>query len=252
MSKISSLWEQVLVSILSQAQVKDWDILALSPKQVSKIITRGALLLGTILLWWWNWKLLLATSVGIILMLAVYTFKKQHWQRFSRRLHNLLTGYNRKLALAVGTGSMGALFTYMSASIWADAENRWLATGSILQGLGTIVTLSLLGWQLNSDRYSETKFDQLLLELTAVEPLKRLIVIRQLTRLAVKNRLSREQRLQLVEYFYLMLAQPQEVIVSEALLDSLETFGFSQLDKSSIKIPLELRQIIPVIQKINQ
>ena len=252
MSKISYLWEQALVSFLSQLPAKDGDFLALSPKQVSKIITRGALLLGMLLLWWWNWKLLLATSVGIILMLVVYTFKKQHWQRFYRRCQGLLTGYNRKLALAVGTGSVGAFVTYMTASIWADSENRWLATGSILQGLGTIVTLLLLGWQLNRERHSETKFDQLLLELTTVDPLKRLIVIRQLTRLATKNRLSREQRLQLVEYFYLMLAQPQESIISEALLDSLETFGFSQLEENSNKIPLELRQNIPVIQKIKQ
>lgn len=252
MSKISYLWEQALVSILSQVQAKDWDILALSPKQVSKIITRGALLFGIILLWWWNWKLLLATSVGIMLMLLVYTCKKQHWQKFYRRWQGLFTGYNRKLALAVVSGSMGAFVTYMTASIWADSENPWLATGAILQGLGTIVTLFLLGWQLKRDRCSETKFDQLLLELTAVDPLKRLIVIRQLTSLVMRNRLSREQRLQLVEYFYLMLAQPQETIVSEALLDSLEVFGFSQLDQSSIKIPLELRQNIPVIQKINQ
>ena len=128
MSKTSYRWEQALVSILSQAQAKDWDILALSPKQVSKITTRVLLLLGIILLWWWNWKLLLATSVGIMLMLIVYTFKKQHWQRFYRRCQGWFTGYNRKLALAVGSGSMGAFVTYMTASIWADSENRWLAT----------------------------------------------------------------------------------------------------------------------------
>ena len=246
MSKTSYRWEQALVSILSQAQAKDWDILALSPKQVSKIATKGLLLLGIILLWWWNWKLLLATSVGILLMLVVYTFKKQHWQRFYRRWQGLFTGYNRKLALAVGSGSMGAFVTYMTASIWADSENRWLATGSILQGLGTLVTLFLLGWHLNRDRYSETKFEKLLLELTAVDPLKRLIAIRQLTRLAQKNRLSREQNLHLVEYFHLMLSQPQEAPIREALLDSLESFGFVQPQENSIKIPLELRQTLNI------
>ncbi len=249
MSKTLYRWEQALVSILSQAQAKDWDILALSPKQVSKITTRVLLLLGIILLWWWNWKLLLATSVGIMLMLIVYTFKKQHWQRFYRRCQGWFTGYNRKLALAVGSGSMGAFVTYMTASIWADSENRWLATGSILQGLGTLITLLLLGWHINRDRFSETKFDKLLLELTAVDPLKRLIAIRQLTRLAQKNRLSREQRLQLVEYFHLMLSQPQEAIISEALLDSLESLGLAQPEKNSIKIPLKLQQNIPVIHK---
>ena len=249
MSKTSYRWEQALVSILSQAQAKDWDILALSPKQVSKITTRVLLLLGIILLWWWNWKLLLATSVGIMLMLIVYTFKKQHWQRFYRICQGLFTGYNRKLALAVGSGSMGAFLTYMIASIWADSENRWLATGSILQGLGTLITLFLLGWHINRDRFSETKFEKLLLELTAIDPLKRLIAIRQLTRLDKKNRLSREQRLQLVEYFHLMLSQTQEAIISEALLDSLESFGFAQPKDNSIKIPLELQQNIPVIHQ---
>ncbi|MEM9272116.1 MAG: ATP synthase subunit I [Cyanobacteria bacterium P01_F01_bin.143] len=251
MPKILYRWEQALVSILSQAQAKDWDILALSPRQVSKITTRGLLLLGIILLWWWNWKLLLATFVGIVVMLIVYTFKKQHWQRFFRRCQGLLTGYNRKLAFAVGTGGLGAFITYLTASIWADSENRWLATGSILQGFVTLITLFLLGWHFNRDRNGETKFNELLLELTAVDPLKRLIVIRQLTNLGKKNRLSREQLLQLVEYFYLMLAQPQESIISEALLDSLESFGFSQPEANSIKIPLELGQKTPVIHKID-
>ena len=250
MSKTSYRWEQALVSILSQAQAKDWDILALSPKQVSKIITRLLLLLGIILLWWWNWKLLLATSVGIMLMLVVYTFKKQHWQRFYRRWQGLFTGYNRRLALAVGSGSMGAFVTYMTASIWADSENRWLATGSILQGLGTLITLFLLGWHLNRDRRGETKFEKVLLELTTVDPLKRLIAIRQLTRLAQKNRLSREQNLHLAECFHLMLSQPQEDPIREALLDSLESFGFtSQPEENSLKIPLKLGQNIPVIHK---
>lgn len=251
MSKILYRWERSLASILSPAKAKDWHILALSPKQVSQVITRGSLLLGITLLWWWNWKLLLATSVGILLMLLVYTFKKQPWQRFYRRWKSFLTGYNRRLVLAVGSGSLGAFITYMTASIWADSENHWLATGSILQGLATLVTLFLLGWRIKQDRCSETKFEQLLLDLTAVDPLKRLIVIRQLTRLAKNNRLSREQSLQLVEYFYLMLNQPQESIVSEALLDSLDHLGFSRLEKNSLKIPLELRQNVSVSHKID-
>ena len=40
-------------------------------------------------------------------------------------------------------------------------------------------------------------------------------------------------------------------IISEALLDSLESFGFSQPEANAIKMPLELGQKIPVIHKIN-
>ena len=169
-------------------------------------------------------------------MWLTYKMSHKQYRRLWQRLTSFLTGYNRRLLLAVASGSLGGLVTYIIASIWADTENHWLATGSILQGLGTLITLILLGWQINREstqRY-EAKFEQLLEDLTADNSLKRLIAIRQLTNLAYKKVLDREQQTQLIEYFCLMLTQSQEPSLQEALLDSLDILGVSNVSNFAL------------------
>lgn len=175
----------------------------------------------------WNWKLFLATFAGISLMLLVYLMQGWNWQKYLSAWEKFFTGSNRHLTLAVGSGSIGALSTYMAATIWADSENRWLATGSIFQGLASVFTLILLIWHIFTDRTKrdETKFEQLLTDLSAVEPLKRLIAVRQLTRLANNNKSSQKDRDRLAEYFLLMLSSEQEPIVREALLETLQAWN---------------------------
>jgi hypothetical protein len=191
-------------------------------------------LLGITLLWWWNWKLLLATVGGMSLMFLVYSLQNNYLQQSWRKWQRFLTGSSGKLAIAVGSGGIGALSTYLAASIWADAENHWLATGLILQGLGTLITLALLVWQINShrDRNKEAKLEWLLSDLTARDVLKRLIAIRQLTRLAIGHRLTQSDYNHLVEYFRLMFSQSQDAIVKDALLDSLESLGIRVVTSS--------------------
>lgn len=247
--KTSYGWEQLLLSIFSQAKAQDWDVLALSSKQVSQIVRKGLLMLAFVSLWWWNGQLLLATSVGIGLMWLTYKISQKRYRKLWQTGVSWLVGHNRKLLFAVGSGSLGGFFTYMVAAIWADTENRWLATGSILQGFGTLITLILLGWHINRSNGDRNlaKFDQLLGDLTAAEPLKRFIAIRQLTNLAHKNTLDREHRLQLIEYFYFMLAQPQESSVQEALLDSLDILGvpaFKATSSQTVATPIDLKHSV--------
>ena len=231
MSKTSSRWEQFLLINPSQTKTKDWYVLALSSKQVSQITRKGLVALSLISLWWWNWQLLLATGTGIGLMWLTYKIPRKRYRRLWQKFSGLVTGQNRRLMLAVFSGSIGGLFTYAIANVWADAENRWLVTGSILQGLGTLITLILLAWYINrdSERRNEDKFDRLVGDLTANDSLKRSIAIRQLTKLGCQNNLDRLQKLHLIEYFYLMLARPQESVIQEALLDSLELLGATNL-----------------------
>ncbi|MDJ0744973.1 MAG: ATP synthase subunit I [Xenococcaceae cyanobacterium MO_167.B27] len=244
MFKRLSRWEELLLSVLAEAKTKNWDISALSWQKLSQIITRGLLVAGIGLFWCWNWKLLLATVVGIGLMLLVYLVQTHHFNKYWRIFQRLLTGYNRKFTLAVTSGGIGVFITYMVASIWADSENHWLATGSILQGLGTLATLLILGWHFwgNQNQKQETRFNELSQDLTASDPLKRLIAIRQLTLLVSSNQVSREYHVWLVEYYHLMLSQPQETLVKEALLDGLEYLDVSltrESRKKLIQIPLE-------------
>jgi low affinity Fe/Cu permease len=202
------------------------------------------------LLWWLNWKLVLATSVGIGAMSSYYLVQNSHWQNYCRQWRNFLVGSNRQLTLAVATGASGAFGTYLAASIWADAENQWLATGTILQGFMSLTTLMVLLWSLRGKKANslEAKLDQLLVDLSDRDRLKRLVAIRQLTRLLISQRLAAEHYQQSIEYYRLMLSEPQPAVIKDALLESLELLGAEKTTKSLrqpiplAKIPLQLQR----------
>lgn len=198
-----------------------------------------------------NWKLLLSTSVGIGSMSLCYLAQNSHWQRYCQQWRGFLIGSNRQLAIAVSAGASGAFATYLAASVWADAENHWLATGSILQGFISLVTLGLLLWSLRSrTSFQETKLDRLLEDLSHSNRLKRLVAIRQLTRLLVTNRLPSDHYYQTVEYFQVMLCEPQPPTIKNALLESLELLGSYRLSKTPVKIPLQLHRCKSVLNTV--
>ena len=175
-----------------------------------------------------------------------YLLQNSYWQRYCKKWQSFLVGSNRQLILAIGSGAVGSFLTYLVASVWADAENQWLATGAILQGLASISTLSILLWSIWKRKGSavETKLDNLLADLSNPEPLKRLVAIRQLTRLLISKSLSSEHYSQSIEYFYLMLSEPQLPIIKNALLESLELLDTKETAKPNskeIKIPINLK-----------
>ena len=230
----ASIWQQIFDICIS-----------FENKRLRQIAQRGFCLLIFALLWWMNWKLLLATIVGIGLMSLCYLVQNSHWQRYCQKWRNFLVGSNRQLVLAVAAGASGAFCTYLAASVWADAENQWLATGSILQGLTSLTTLSLLLWTIwgKKNHDIETKVDLLLEDLSHSDRLKRLVAIRQLTRLLIGKRLSSEHYYQTIEYYRLMLSQSQPRVVKNALLESLDLLGAEKTWKkpSAVKIPLQLQ-----------
>jgi hypothetical protein len=229
--------------------------LILSVKQ-QRQLRRWLFSLTTIaVLCWWNWKICLATAIGISLMLLVYSMQQSNWQRYWGKLRYSLTGSNLKLAIAVLGGGIGGFGTYLAASIWADSENRWLATGSILQGFASLLTLLLLAgnwWQV-SERASLNRFERLLLDLGDRDAVKKLIAIRQLTALVVKDRLNRERRCQLIEYYRLMLSQPQIPVIQCALWEALDRLGVRQKDfqpEQPLEMPLKLD--LAIYHRVNE
>lgn len=193
----------------------------------------------------WNWKLLLATAVGIGAMWSVYRLQGKNWHAYRINLQKFLGSSHRQFTLAVSSGGVAALLTYMAVSIWATVENRWLAAGAIFQGIGTLLTLALLSWHAIAPQThsNEDKYDPLLADLTQSDPLKRLIAVRQLTRLAAKESFNTPHRAQVVQYFHLLLAQESEAIVREAVLEGLQAFEprNSDLRRPTLKMPLNLR-----------
>ena len=207
------------------------------------------------LLWCLNWKLFLATAVGISLMSLCYLVQNPHWQRYCKKWQSYLVGSNRQLILAVGSGAVGSFCTYLAASVWTDAENQWLATGSILQGLVSLSTLSALLWSMRQKKGNtvEAKLNSLLADLSDREPLKRLVAIRQLTRMLVTNSLSSEHYSQSIEYFYLMLSEPQLPVIKNALLESLELLDAKKTTKITEKetrVPINFRHTLQSIKTL--
>lgn len=172
----------------------------------------------------WNWKLLLAIGVGVLVMLLVYWMQDWDWQIPWLEIRRFLNGSNRQLTLAVGSGGIATLSTYMTAAIWIDSDSPWIAAGAIVQSFGTLLTLVLLVWQIviaNASR-DEAQLEQLLTELTEVDPLKRLIAVRQMTRLVTRTRFESSDHRTAAEYLRLLLSREQETIVQEAVLNSLQ------------------------------
>jgi hypothetical protein len=202
-------------------------------KQVQKALVYLSVSILVVYMLLWNWKIVLATSIGIAIMIVIHTLQTSDLAAYWHLARGFLSGSNRKLAIAVLGGGLASLTTYLAACIWSDLENRWVATGSILQGLGTLVIMGLLSWHilLQNNRSDEIKVEKYLEDLAHPDPLKRLIALRFLAKCQNLN-------YPLIDYYRLMLTQETQPIVKEALLDILAQ------SEQPLKIPLKVTEKI--------
>lgn len=220
-------WQQYISNIienLSQLKVEN-----ITPK--SRVLQRfqgpgGWLAIATITVAMliWNWQLFLATVMGVVVMSLVYVMHQWDWQAIVSDVRSLLNAPNRQFTLAATSGGVATVSTYMSTSIWLDADSPWIAVGAILQGLGTLATLILLAWQIIGwqANYQENRLEQLLSDLSSNDSLKRLIAVRQLPRLLKRTRHEFHSSTAVAQYLHLLLTREQEVAVREAAFDSLQ------------------------------
>ncbi|MBG1245307.1 armadillo-type fold-containing protein [Nostoc sp. NZL] len=172
----------------------------------------------------WNWKLLLALLIGVGVMVLVYSMQVWDWQLHWSKIRRFLNSSNRRLALAVISGGIATVSTYMAAAIWVDSHSSWIAAGAIVQGVGTLLTLILLVWQIVNfyENREEDNLDQLLVNLTEEDPLKRLIALRQLTKFISRKRVDSSVQQDVVECLQLLLSREEEVVIREAAFKSLQ------------------------------
>ncbi|BAY18119.1 hypothetical protein NIES21_39620 [Anabaenopsis circularis NIES-21] len=230
-------------------QIPNWSLPAFLPgsskQQNFKPFSSSGGILGSltivIAMLLWNWKLLLALVVGVGVMLITYSTQQWNWQLRWVEIQKFLQGPNRRLVLAVGSGGLATISTYMAAAIWVDYHSRWMATGAILQGLGTLFTLVLLLWQILS-RYSNQEpdiFEQLLLNLTEQDPLKRLIAVRRITKFVSRQPVNAALQQEVVQCLQLLLTKEEETIIREVAFESLQTLDKLQNLPSSTATPLQ-------------
>jgi hypothetical protein len=256
-AQASSQWQQ-LINVIEELFDPKWseEVLRQLSRFRSRKHTVPLVALGmAIALLVWNWKLLLATGTGILVMLAMYLMQQWDWPHIFHQWRRFLNDTNRSVAIAVATGGMTSLFTYMAVSIWIASENHWMATGAIVQGIGIIATFILLVWHIltHQSNEKEISLNELIVNLTDADPLKRLISVRQLTSLIRNHHCEREQIGAIADYFNLMWSRETEPLVRDALLDGLETLGESkQLGQgtSPLSIPFTAKHYHPVEEPI--
>ncbi len=213
-------------------------IKTLAAKKTRQFLTWAAACASFLILWAWNWQLVLATLTGVGAMIGVYHLQGQNWPSLWLWGRAFFTADSGKLTLAVVCGGLGSLATYLAVAIWTYAENRWLALASILQGFGTVLTLILLGWHFLDHRgQNESKnFDRWLEKLTVNDPLMRLMAVRRLSEME----LSPSRREQCQEYFRYLLSRETDTQVRSALLDNFA--GKEAIKPQPLQIPLQVRK----------
>ena len=180
--------------------------------------------LGVTLMAGWDGKLVLATGAGLGSLAGVYWLLNNPcpnpWQS-CRRFLNQSQGH---LTLAAGTGGLASMGTYLAATAWAESEQKWLATGIVLNGLGTLLTLALVAW--NGDRQNSEpdgdRLGRLFWQLAQSQgPLEKLVTLRQLKKYQLHYSLSEPEQEELREYLVLLLNQENDPRLREAILELL-------------------------------
>nr|WP_290226786.1 hypothetical protein [Trichocoleus desertorum] len=227
MAQASSRWQQLFNEM--QASLPEFPVAALkqlfwlgSGDQGSRSWLWGMAVMTVLLIW--HWKLLFALGIGLLIMILTYSLQAGNWQIPWAELRRRLGGAKQRFALAVASGSIATLSTYVSLAIWSEAQSFWSATGAICQGLGTLTVLVLLVGHLldHQKEPATTRFDQLVSDLTDSDALKRLIAVRQLAQMLTTPGADRTQRRAVVDYLRLLLSRESEPVVRNAVLVSLQ------------------------------
>ncbi len=185
----------------------------------------------------WNPKLLFSCGSGIFVMLFVYSMPRWDWSQLWLQIRNFTQTTNGRLVLSVISGAIACLGTYTAMTMWANAPNVWVGSGAIVQGLATLVTLLLLAQLLISiyGTQEQEQLENLLESLTDTDPLKRLISVRKLTKLATSKPLEPNTKKIMIECLHLFLSSESEAAIRDAAFDSLQALEPNEkLSKKSI------------------
>ena len=246
MVKASSSWQQIKseVSNWTQTKSKSSKTIKQSLKRFQEPGSALGFLTIVIAMLLWNWKLLLASSVGIGAMVSVYSMYKWDVRIRWYEINKFFNSPNSRFAVAVISGGIATLSTYTAAAVWVDSNSHWIAAGAILQGFGTLLTLALLVWQMVSfyKNQQENQLDELLVNLTEEDPLKRLIALRQINKLVSRKSIGDSAQNSVAEFLKLLLCREDEQAVRDAVFDTLqlleEVLEVEQKPPSNTGVPL--------------
>ncbi len=228
---------------------------------------KGTILLGSSLvglaLWEADPVLCLATISGIGTLLLVQR-GQPHWQlgltwawTLAAKLWKLSQEHPFVLA---GLAAMAATSgTYVALKVWQASPNAWVGLGLLAQGLGLLLILGLLLGLIRQQQLAqqESRWQNLLVELTHPQALRRYLAIRQLGQLA----LSATQTTVVQESLLLLLAEERETKVKQAALEMLRFLPKSEAfvgiepreqENGARKLKIDQNRVVNRIKSIDQ
>ncbi|MBD0268841.1 MAG: hypothetical protein ICV77_11170 [Cyanobacteria bacterium Co-bin8] len=185
-----------------------------------------------------NGPLVISLGTGLVTYQQLSQLTPEQWQQLAQWLQKQraasLSTRNKTLLLS-GTALAA---TYLTTAIWSETHQ---ASVAIALGSQSLLTLALLAWLLRSAPSSPSPpqppqslqpdtLESLLAELTHPDPLRRLVRVRQLTRLVTPAAAQAGYlegsavtvRSHLIDCFHLMLSQESEPLVRTALREGLQ------------------------------
>ena len=210
-----------------------------------------------LVLWLWNWILVLALVIGVSMAMGCTRWLRP-W-RGSRQSWTEL-GIFAPIPLALTSGALAALGTYGFLAIWRDTGSVGLAVAAMLPELSVLAVLGLLlGSQPNPQvRGKSQQVDRAVADLVALNPLKRLIAVRQLTQWAQAQQLSLQQQRDVADYLQVLLQQEPEPLVRKAVREGMEhlqgpmlpdlaTRAYRGRSRSSIRLQTQASVLHPTV-----
>jgi hypothetical protein len=172
----------------------------------------------------WNWQLITATLLGILVMVMMYASQEYNWNHLLWRIHRFFQSPYRHFPISVASGTSTILLTYIIFSLWSTQENHWLATANIVQLVsicGIFVLLIRQSFKQWLQR-QQLNFDQLISQLTVNDDLTRLLAIKQINQYVRENYLPAAQEQAIASYCQLLLSHENESTMRDALFETLE------------------------------
>ncbi|WP_228015122.1 hypothetical protein [Synechocystis salina] len=136
----------------------------------------------------------------------------------------------------------------MATMVWSEVENPWLATGIILQGLGSLATVGLLLWQRQKVTAPKSltaplsDFDRCLHYLAHGDRLQKLIALRQLQQWWNQPGPDSPNQRELTLYLQTFLDVEQDPALQRAALHLLQQCRQSPIRQEPLSIPQRQRQ----------
>ena len=206
-----------------------------------------------------DFKLILATVIFILSMVASYQLKTRSLNYYLSYFRQFLNPENKQLVVSITTAGLLSIFVYFSLNIYSELDNRWLALFIILQTLFSTLGIVFFAKQLVSSKLKENKqplsqFDQLVKQLNHDSPLQRLWVINQIMALWHNNQLTTIQIAQLEDYLTLLKHNEFEPLILDKINHSLHKLSLTNSQPLNIPrtthTPLK-KNPLPVMQTVN-